>query len=69
MAKRRPKKELPLRRGDRLQLLQLAAESGAPDFLLVETAQRFEAYVLGKPIPPMKAAALLPSAVREQTSH
>jgi len=69
MPKRQPKKELPLRRGDRLQLLQLAAEAGAPDFLLIETAQRLEAYVLGKPIPPMKPGIIPVQLPREQTSH
>lgn len=40
-----------LRREDRIALLRIAADAGTPEFLLVETAQRMEAYVTGKPLP------------------
>lgn len=59
-----------LRREERMRLLEIAAEAGAPEFLLVESAQRMEAYVLDKPLPPTTVeVAANKQPPTGQTSH
>ena len=42
---------MPLERKDRIRLLEVASESGAAFFDLIDVARDLEAYVLGKPVP------------------
>lgn len=55
-----------LRREEKIRLLEIAAEAGAPEFALVEAASRMEAWILGHPVQPVRLGVVNPASQERQ---